>query len=295
MLRKLFLLATLAAVAASAQARLQEERLEVPVTVQDRYGQSETRLVRTSLFRDDARKGVAPVAVILHGRPADSAAKADMGRARFSAAVDFFVQRGYVVAVPTRIGYGVTGGRDVEASGNCERREFGPGFQAAVDQTLAVLEAVRKRPAIAQDRTVLVGHSYGGIVALAVAARKPAGLQAVVNVSGGAGGDSRLRPGQPCSTFPLAQQLRSFGTAVRVPTLWLYASNDRYFGATVPKQWFDAYSRIGGTGEFVDVGRVGADGHALFTHFPGIWQPRVASFLDRHGLRAARTGRGSKS
>ena len=58
---------------------------------------------------------------------------------------------------------------------------------------------------------------------------------------------------------------------------------------------FDAYSRIGGTGEFVDVGRVGADGHALFTHFPGIWQPRVASFLDRHGLRAARTGRGSKS
>ena len=80
-----------------------------------------------------------------------------------------------------------------------------------------------------------------------------------------------------------------------MPTLWLYATNDRYFGDTVPKQWFDAYSRIGGAGEFVDVGRVGADGHALFTHFPGIWQPRVASFLDRHGLRAARTGRGSKS
>ncbi|WP_323031627.1 alpha/beta hydrolase family protein [Brachymonas denitrificans] len=296
MLRKLFLLATLAAVAASAQARLQEERLDVPVTVQDRAGQSETRLVRTSLFRDDASKGEAPVAIILHGRPADSAAKADMGRARFSAAVDFFVKRGYVVAVPTRIGYGVTGGRDVEASGNCERREFGPGFQAAADQALAVLEVVRKRPGVAHDRTVLVGHSYGGIVALAAAARKPAGLQC----GGQCVWRSRRRSQatswqQPCSTFPLAQQLRSFGTAVRVPTLWLYATNDRYFGATVPKQWFDAYSRIGGAGEFVDVGRVGADGHALFTHFPGIWQPRVASFLDRHGLRAARTGRGSKS
>ena len=295
MLRKLFLLATLAAVAASAQARLQEERLDVPVTVKDRAGQVETRLVRTSLFRDDANKSNAPVAIILHGRPADSAAKADMGWARFSAAVDFFVKRGYVVAVPTRIGYGVTGGRDVEASGNCERREFGPGFQAAADQALAVLEVVRKRPGVADDRTVLVGHSYGGIAALAAAARKPAGVLAVINVSGGAGGDPKLRPQQPCSTFPLAQQLRSFGTSVRVPTLWLYATNDRYFGDTVPKQWFDAYSRIGGAGEFVDVGRVGADGHALFTHFPGIWQPRVASFLDRHGLRAARTNRGSKS
>ena len=50
-------------------------------------------------------------------------------------------------------------------------------------------DRVRKRPGVADDRTVLVGHSYGGIAALAAAARKPAGVRAVINVSGGAGGD----------------------------------------------------------------------------------------------------------
>ena len=37
------------------------------------------------------------------------------------------------------------------------------------------------------------------------AAMRPQGVAAVINFSGRAGADPVARPGQPCSTFPLAQ------------------------------------------------------------------------------------------
>ena len=267
--------------ASAAQARVVETRTQVPVQVTDRAGQVVQRALQVTVFRDDARRGALPLAVISHGRPATRAGQTGMGRAHYGAAARYLAQKGYVVAVPTRIGYGVTGGADVEASGNCDRREYGPGFRAAATQILAVVDAVQQQPQVRRDGTLLVGHSYGAIASLEAAAMRPKGVAAVINFSGGAGADPVARPGQPCSTFPLAQQLRQQGLHNRMPTLWLYAPNDRYLGQEVPRQWFAAYTRIGGVGEFVQTRAVGQDGHTLFTHFPSVWQPQVNRFLNR--------------
>ena len=89
-----------------------------------------------------------------------------MARARYSEASDWFARQGFLVAVPTRIGYGITGGDDVEDSGDCRQRRYPPVYQAAAVQTMRVLELLRARPDVAPDRAVIVGQSFGGMTAV---------------------------------------------------------------------------------------------------------------------------------
>ncbi len=59
-----------------------------------------------------AGEGRHPLIVINHGRAGDAAGRAKLGRARYAAASRFFTDAGFVVALPVRLGYGVTGGPD---------------------------------------------------------------------------------------------------------------------------------------------------------------------------------------
>ena len=268
--------------ASQARAAVREQYLSLAVPITDASGTTSSYAVQLTLHADAARAPrPRPLAVVLHGRAPDAGGRLALGRAQFPATVKWLTQRGYTVAVPTRVGYGITGGPDLEASGTCYRRTYAPGLNAATTQALAVINTLRQRPDVARTGTVLIGHSYGGIVALATAARQPAGIAAVINVSGGAGGDPQQRPAQPCSVPELGQQLRQYGSTSRTPTLWLYASNDRFFGTAAPQQWLNAYRQTGGVAQFADVGPRGVDGHTLFTHFPTVWQAQAAPFLDK--------------
>ena len=269
-----------------AWAAVREEYLWLAVPVGQSTGPATRRTIQVTVYTDAARSpSPRPLAVVLHGRAPDAGGRLALGRAQFPATVQWLTQRGYTVAVPVRVGYGASGGPDLEASGTCGNRHYAPGLNAATEQTLAVINTLKQRPDVARSGTLLMGHSYGGIVALAAAARQPAGTAAVINISGGAGGEPRQRPAQPCSVEELSQQLRQYGSTSRLPTLWLYAQNDLFFGTSAPQQWLNAYRQTGGVAQFVDVGRRGVDGHTLFTHFPGVWQAQAAPFLHRHARR----------
>jgi len=151
----------------AVQARVLEEQIDLPVTVSNAYGKRIEQTIRVTVFSDEANPRPAPVLVLNHGRAADSQDRAKLGRARYSDASKFLVQRGFIVAVPTRIGYGITGGEDVEDAGYCNKKNYPPGYAAAAAQTLAVLQAVRQRPDAAKDRAVIMGQSYGGATAVA--------------------------------------------------------------------------------------------------------------------------------
>jgi dienelactone hydrolase len=267
-----------------ALARLQEQVIEVPVSVEDASGKPVRRAITVTVFSDDANPAPAPVLVLNHGRAPDEAARAAMGRVRYAEAARFFVQQGFIVAVPTRIGYGVTGGEDIEYSGTCALCNYAPGYAAAARQTLAALAAVRQRPDAARDRAVVVGQSYGGTTAVAVAALNPPGVQAAVNFAGGGGGNPKVRPRQPCATEALESLFAGYGRSARLPMLWIYAENDMYFGPEYPRRWHAAFAQGGGRAEFVQFPPHGDDGHALFTGFPQAWQPRVMDFLRSQGF-----------
>jgi dienelactone hydrolase len=273
----------------AAAARLREEQVDLPVVVVDGYNKTIRPTIKVTVFSDDRNAVPAPVMVINHGRAGSAEARAAVDRARYPEISQSFVQRDFIVAVPTRIGYGVSGGEDVEYTGDCSHSRYPPAFAAAAQQTLAVLAMARQRPDAAGDRAVIVGQSFGGAVAVAVASLNPPGVQAAVNFAGG-GGNPKDRPQQPCSPQQIERMFADYGKTARVPMLWIYTENDMYFGPRYPREWFDAYVKRGAPAQFVQFPPHGEDGHDLFNHFPEVWKPEVLRFLQAQGFKTADGG-----
>ena len=272
------------ATAGPALAALVEEQHDVPIAVVDGYGKSIAQPIKVTVFFDDATPKPRPVLVINHGRAADGAGRAALGRARYSDASRWFARLGFAVIVPTRLGYGVSGGEDVEDSGACSAKNYLPGYAAAAEETIAALRFMHQRADTLKDRDIVVGQSYGGATSIAVAALNPSGTVATINFAGGGGGDPKERARSPCSPARLERMFAKYGETARVPTLWIYSVNDMYFGPDLPQQWFKAFQTAGGAGRFVQVPPYGDDGHATFVRAPAVWQPIVAEFLRAQGF-----------
>ena len=266
---KLVLLALM--VLPCAHASLREEQIDVSVKVNDAYGKAIGQTIKVTNFADDANPQPAPVLVLNHGR-------ARLGLVRYLDAPRFLVQRDFIVAVPTRIGYGVRGGADIEDSGLCNAKRYPPAFAVAADQTLAVLAAMRLRRDAASDRSVVMGQTYGR--ATAVAALNPQGVQAGINFASGGGGNPKTQPQRPCAPQALERVYGDYGKSARLPMLWIHTENDMYFGAKMPRQWRAFYVAAGGQAQLVLFPPQGDDGHLLFNRFSQLWQPKVAEFLD---------------
>ena len=277
------MLAMLCLAPVSGHAAIVEAIVRLPVSVTASDGVRSRYEITVTIFRDDERSA-APFLVLNHGRSGSADARARFGRSRFSEASRWFVEEGFAVFLPTRLGYGVTGGPDLDHTGPCERRDFASGFDAAAQQSEAVVAYAKSQPYVRGDRGVLVGQSYGGATTLALHAKNIDGVLGAVNFAGGSGGNPDRRPTAPCSPAELARVIASYGATSRRPSLWLYAENDRYWGAVHPKHWFDGFRASGGVGEFVTLPAFGDDGHSSFSRNPQAWRPHVLGFLKTLGL-----------
>ena len=262
-----------------AHAKLVQDIFKVPVTVKDAYGKEISQDIVVTVFVEDSTPQPRPIMVIGHGRAPEATKRAAFGRATYITNARWFAQMGFLVAVPTRVGYGVSGGEDVEDSGVCTRKNYPPGYAASAVQTLKVLEVMRLRPDTAKDRAIILGQSYGGATAITVAAQNPPGVQATINFAGGGGGNPETQPQNPCAPGSLERMFADYGKTARTPTLWIYTENDMFFGPKLPKEWFDAFKAAGGVGEYVRFPANGSNGHGLFTQDPDVWRPRLLQFL----------------
>lgn len=261
--------------------------VELPVTAVSIYGRSYSQPIKVVVWRDNARPR-SPFMVLNHGRPASTADMEKMGLVKYTDNSKYFVGLGFAVFVPTRMGYGVSGGEDVEYSGGCNDKRYGPTYEAAAAQSLKVIEFARSRPYVDPARGLAVGQSYGGATAVALAARNPEGIVATVNFAGGGGGDPKGRPGNPCRNDLLEALYAGYGTTARIPSLWLYSENDRYWGKDKPHAWFAGFKAKGAPGLFVQLPplppELGDDGHATFTRHPSAWRPPFEAFLREQGF-----------
>ena len=273
----------LLATSAAAEAALVEQVFEVPVTVKSIYDQVYTHNIQVTSWRDDSREK-APFLILNHGRPATAANFAKMGRQRYPENSQYFVSLGFVVFIPTRVGYGAIGGEDVEYSGNCQGKIYEPVFRAAATQILAVLEHAKTLPYVDVSRGLVVGQSFGGAAAIAVASMNPSGVVGAVNFAGGSGGDPANRPENPCRPDLLQKVFAAYGKTARVPMLWLYSENDRYWGKLLPKKWFDAFVSAGGQATLVPLPPYKDDGHPSFTGNRAAWTVAFEEFLKKAGF-----------
>jgi dienelactone hydrolase len=275
-------------VCTSTHAKIIEEQISVPVTVKNMYRKEISESVVVTLFYDSDAPKPMPIYIFGHGREIEHVDRMKMGRVRYSANSSWFARLGFMVAVPTRIGYGVTGGDDVEDSGDCNRKVYTPGYEAATDQTIAVLEVLKKRPDVTGDRTVIMGQSYGGTSAISVAARNIPGVKAVINFAGGGGGNPVAMYQNPCSEYSLRRMFGKWGVTARTPSLWVYTENDEYFGPKYPKGWFEAFKAEGGIGEYLAMPAYKDKGHGFWALAPELWRAKVLEWLKSVGFSELR-------
>lgn len=269
---------------------LREQVVQVPVRTEGLFGDSEVNLTAT-LFRPRG-DGPFPLVVLSHGTPPHAADRAKIGRFRRIPQTREFIKRGFAVIVPIRRGHGASGGDYAEEKGRCAAPVYYEAGRAGGLDIVATVDYAVKLPYVNPHCIILAGQSTGGFASLAAASMNPKGLIAAVNFSGGHGGDPATRPGEPCDPQSLAAAVAKFSQTIRVPVLWHYAENDRFFSPRHVRAWFAAFEKAGGTGRLVIQPPFGEDGHRLFNSRDGIpiWTRAFDSFLKDFNVGGGRCG-----
>ena len=220
-----------------------------------------------------------PLVVINHGT--SSVTRLSVAMPVYFWLSKWFVDRGYVVVLPQRRGHGATGGELEESVGTCAKPNHVRSGEIAADDIAAVVDFMTRQPGIAADGAIVVGVSTGGWASLALAARNPAQVRAVVNIAGGRGGHAGGQPNAICGEQRLVEAAAEFGRTARVPTLWLYSENDSYFGPRLAAHMAKAWSESGGEADLAVLPAYGVDGHDIANDRAGwdVWGAVTDRFL----------------
>jgi dienelactone hydrolase len=230
-----------------------------------------------------AGAGPFPLVLINHASTESAERRALLPEPSYAALTEWFVKRGYLVALPLRPGHGRTGGPYLEDQGGCDDADYaraGRGGAASIEAALAAMFA---RSDVRKTGALVVGHSAGGWGALALASRNPRGVAAIVDFAGGRGGRSFDHANNNCAPERLIESAREFGATARVPTLWIYAENDSYFSPQLAQRMAEAWRAGGGRVDLAIVPAFGLEGHRLAEadDGPAVWAPVIAQFLAR--------------
>jgi dienelactone hydrolase len=234
----------------------------------------EARLIRP------AAAGRYPLVVISHGSPRN---KADAKTKTIDWAdwiADDFARRGWIAATVLRRGYGHSEGAVSEGYGSCKQPHYAAAGLASAQDLLQTVNYLQSRPDVDPNRVLLLGISAGGFASIAAASLHPAGLVGVINFAGGRGSVST---DNVCNPDDLVAAYRSYGGTVRVPSLWIYARNDLFFGPDLAQRMFTAFHTSGAPGELIIAPPYKQDGHSLIFGQP-MWRDAVYGFLKQNGL-----------
>jgi dienelactone hydrolase len=208
-----------------------------------------------------------PLVVINHGT--DESTREAVAMPVFYWLSKWFVDRGYVVLLPQRRGHGATGGAPAEGRDTCADPDHHAAGLAGADDIQAALRYMARQPFIDRSHIVVAGVSTGGWASLALASRNPPGVRLVVNFAGGRGGHAYGRPHAICAADRLIEAAGAYGRQAKVPTLWIYASNDSYFGPDIAASLVSAWTHNGGRAELHLLSAYGSDGHDVVTDAAG--------------------------
>ena len=254
----------------------------VPLRVKGLFGEKTIDLAATE-YRPEG-PGPFPAIVLSHGSPGTPAQRVGY-TAKFAVAAAVFVKWGFVTLTPVRRGYGKTGGAWEEGFGNCNAPFYVEAGLETAKEIAAAVAFLRERPEVDPDRIVLVGQSAGGWGSLAAASAGDLPIRGVVNFAGGRGGKQGGIANNNCAPDRLVAAAGVLGKRTKVPTLWLYTTNDQFFAPELSRRMYEAYTRGGGRAVYYLLPGIGNDGHSLINLSPGVplWEDKVAAFLREIG------------
>lgn len=224
-----------------------------------------------------------PVVVITNGT-VDTAEfdRWEMNPNRESSTALAFARHGYAAVTVLREGYGYSSGGAEYSGGSCKQPLHKLAGEKDARDMLAALEAIRRQPWASQDKAVLAGMSAGGFAVLATSAANPPGVQAIINFDGGRGS---IDGKSLCDRSGLIKAFTTYGLTARIPSLWLYSSNDQSFTPEMGRAFYDAYRSGGGKAEFIEMSAFEKNGHVFMDTAPeDFWWKTVAGFLAQQHL-----------
>src|SRR5262245_14225001 len=183
LLAVLLLLATIPSPALPAPAATVKAASQETIGIRTRSG----AVMQTRMLRP-AGPGPCPLAIVSHGSPPDAAQRPVMQVPTYASASNWLLERGYLVALPLRRGYGETGGPWLENFGSCSTPDYYRAGLTTAEDIRTAADFLRDRSDVRRDRVLLVGVSAGGWGSLAAASQNPPGVLAVINFAGGRGG-----------------------------------------------------------------------------------------------------------
>jgi dienelactone hydrolase len=193
-------------------------------------------------------------------------------------------RRGWTTVAITRPGYGKSQGK--EPPGQCGNYVVQANFAAqTLRETIRVMGTMSY---VDSSRSIAVGHSTGGLGAVAVTVNPPPNLVASINFAGNIG--SQYLNGKldtVCDSADVIQAFATFGSASRIPMLWIYAQNDHHMGPALAQTYYQAFSAAGGKADFemAPATAAGTDGHMLYS-MPAevsVWSAYLDKFFaDQH-------------
>jgi dienelactone hydrolase len=267
-------------------ARIIEEIIEVPVSVSNSNFTNNPKFeqkITVTIWRDDAVKK-APYLLFSHGRAGTDQERGKFGRSSEKRNSEYFVSKGFTVILPTRIGYGVSGGPDADYSGACGNKNYLEARKVAIDQSKQVLNHVFDFSYIDRTKGIVVGQSVGGFTTIGLSAENISGLKGAINFAGGDGGDPIKSAVKPCGDYLIKDTFAKYGASNKVPTLWLYSVNDKFWGEQLPKDWFAAFQKAGGKGQFISLPAYKDDGHSIFRGDLNAWKSDFEKFIKEIGF-----------
>ena len=149
------------------------------------------------------------------------------------------------------------------------------GFDRALADIDAAVRVLLARADVDARQVIIGGHSRGGMLSLAYAARYSGRVRGVLNFVGG-----WLSTWH--ETFSAVHQTIAADAAKSdTPTLWLYGGKDQLYGISDIRPFFDAFENAGGVGEFVSFPDAG---HGLMGETTR-WRQPVDHFMQELGFR----------
>ncbi|MGA8027378.1 MAG: CocE/NonD family hydrolase [Bryobacteraceae bacterium] len=220
--------------------------------------------------------GRHPLALLTHGTSKNPQDRATVTPWAFLPQALWFARRGYVVLVVVRRGYGRSGGEMDGRHGGCGRNgSFTQAGEASAEDLRAAARYAATLPEVDTATVISAGVSTGGFAQVALSADPMPGLKAAISFAGGRGGDGT---GRNCDSDGLEHAFHGFGKHNRVPMLWIYAENDKWFPPELARRLDEEFRKGGGTDEFVMAPPDGEDGHHFFYNIAK-WSPIVEGYL----------------
>jgi dienelactone hydrolase len=134
------------------------------------------------------------------------------------------------------------------------------------------------------DSAIVIGQSAGGWGAIALSSQNLPSVKAIIAFAAGRGGRVGGKPNNNCNPDKLVEAAGELGQTARTPMLWIYITNDTYFGPPLPERMHNAYTAAGGNAEYHLMPPFGNEGHFFIDSPDSIpqWSPLVSQFLDKH-------------